>query len=171
MIKANSSIKSLFFMLITASFCLGSDAYAFTGPSRPLSVFIIDAAGTEPQRIDIFVSLGSNSAAPQGPLEVVNTSGEVICKAILSSRGLKWLVKDLSCLFSEQTIPEIVLVEKRRWGVISHGIAKISFSNGVQIGFLAHIGSEQVIHSRALVSDKDIVELYGKFPAWTLPSQ
>ena len=114
-------------------------------------------------------SLGVNRESPMGPFVVLNKDGARICEGVLGSRGRNWLFRQVKCVFSEEIVPELVLVQKRSWGVINHGATKFKFSNGVVIGFLIHIGSEQEEQSRVLVKDSDIRELYGEFPNWKLP--
>ena len=140
-------------------------------PMRPLSVFISEPSNDKTQREDIMFSLGVNRNTPMGPFEILNKDGASICKGVVGSRGNNWLFRQVKCVFSEETVPELVLVQKRSWGVINHGVAKFKFSNGVVLGFLIHIGSEQEEQSRVLVKDSDIRDLYGEFPSWQLPEK
>ena len=148
-----------------------TSALAQDVPMRPLSVFISEPSNDKIQREDIMFSLGVNRNSPMGPFQILNKDGARICEGVLGSRGNNWLFSQVKCVFSEETVPELVLVQKRSWGVINHGLAKVKFSNGVVLGFLIHIGSEREEQSRVLVKDSDIRDLYGEFPNWQLPEK
>jgi hypothetical protein len=163
-----NQVKLFIFAVLTLGGALQS-AQAQGVPMRPLSVFIHEPSDDKVQREDIMFSLGVNRESPMGPFVVLNKDGARICEGVLGSRGRNWLFRQVKCVFSEETVPELVLVQKRSWGVINHGATKFKFSNGVVIGFLIHIGSEQEEQSRVLVKDSDIRELYGEFPNWKLP--
>jgi hypothetical protein len=138
-------------------------------PTRPLTLFISGLEANEVKKIDAILALEPGAAA-KGPVTILSKLGEPICRAHLGSRGNNWLFKNLECSFSDEVLSEVMLLQKRKWGVINHGIAKVSYKNGLTLGILVHVGYEDVELSTSVVSLEDVASLYGTFPIWELPN-
>jgi hypothetical protein len=160
--------KLVFLIIALSSFVWSSRAVADDdgdGPAWRYATFLIHSGGVT-QQIEgrLFTPDGDGAI-----IWVLNDKDEELCKGSLGSKGRFFTLKQLKCLFSPHTYEEVVLVNKRKFGVVNHYVGTIEAPSGL-VGIIFHMGSEQGRVSTIKVSLKDINELYGKFPNWILPS-
>ncbi len=156
------SIRSKIFFSLCIYFFLSGAANA-QDPSRPVTLFIIPAVGSDLEVFTTQISLSSSKK-----VEVKSKSG-TLCSGLFGSKGNNWVLKKLSCSFTDEIIEEAVLKEYPKNGYIKHGITQIKFDSGAIVGVLLHTGDERTMISTRTVDMNDVKKFYGEFPNWNLP--